>query len=452
MKNLTYVNLLNQRKYAVLLELVIGNNDVEELQSALKYNEVVKTLSQSSNYFLDQSYKSKNLAIAKFLLSYGVSFNIKHLAYLDKDANKIADHIKHLHDIRPYLSIEQFDLAFNYIITFCSNPLSTTTQKGCYVAEDILTSLTYTNNGSKADSIKKMYKSLYLHSTPIIHDILEVIVLSNFKNTSLKIFMPFGPPLAYLHAVRSSDDKIYLTMNNLELSEQGFLMHEFTHYAEDTLVKNKEKPYRIDDVEAMNFYHRAAKESLANILSLFNLNKEKIITQEMLNDESVTLKDICSKVTAVVPLNIFSFYGQPNQKEHNNLLSKAYLDHVGSSDKHKFHFLKHYLDNVVNAYKFDNTTVYSLSRMADLCLRSVDELEHEPPAFAVELEVHRISNIFKPLVTLLHSNIATMLSDLRVKEGLSECPRTLDNVVLQTLSTIEVDATGKVVDYTNDTL
>jgi uncharacterized protein YlbG (UPF0298 family) len=116
MKNSTYVNLLNQRKYAVLLELVIGNNDVEELQSTLKYNEVVKTLSQSSNYFLDQSYKGKNLAIAKFLLSYGVSFNIKHLAYLDKDANKITDHIKHLHDIRPYLSTEQFDLAFNYII------------------------------------------------------------------------------------------------------------------------------------------------------------------------------------------------------------------------------------------------------------------------------------------------------------------------------------------------
>ncbi len=85
----TEIDLLNQGKYSIALKLMINNGDIEELLSSLRDNVVVKTLSQSSGYFLEQAYKSENLATVKFLLSYGVSFNIKHLAYLDKDANKI---------------------------------------------------------------------------------------------------------------------------------------------------------------------------------------------------------------------------------------------------------------------------------------------------------------------------------------------------------------------------
>jgi hypothetical protein len=421
MKNSAYTDLLNKESYSLLLKLIIGNGDIKELQNSLKHNEVVKTLSRGSNYFLDQSYRNKDLVIAKFLLSYGIKFNMKHLAYLVKDVNKAEDHFKYLHDIRPYLSAEQFDLAFSYIVTIHSMPLYKPAKKECYVVEDVLMSLTYTNDESKADLIRKTYIDLYLHSAPIIHDILTAIALHNFKHSSLKVFMPFFDIPAYLNSVTASDNKIYLPMSNLGKKEQGFLMHEFTHYIAEILIKNGAKPFRNGDDEAMKLYHIAIKKSLANIVPLFNKNKDEIITEEMINDETVTLRNVCSKVADVVPLHLFSFYGQPNPKEHNDKLAKVFLNHVGTSDEHNSHFLQHYVDNIVNTYKFDDSTVYSLSRMADLCLRADNELEYEFIAFAVELAAYGASSIVDPLVILFHNDLSIMVNALKTKEGISEC-------------------------------
>ena len=442
MENSTYTDLLNKGDYSLLLKLIIRNADIKALQNSLKYNEVVKTLSRESNYFLDQSYRSKDLVIAKFLLSYGIKFNMKHLAYLVKDTNKTEDHFKYLHDIRPYLSTAQFDLAFNYIVTFHSKPLYKPMKQECYVVTDVLMSLTYTNDESKADLVRTMYTNLYLHSASIIHDILTAIALHNFKQSSLKIFMPFFDTPAYLNSVTASDNKIYLPMSNLGKEEQGFLMHEFTHYVAEILIKNGAKPFRNGDSEAMKLYHIAIKKSLASIIPLFNKNKDEIITEKMINDETVTLRNVCSKVADVVPLHLFSFYGQPNPKEHNDRLSQVFLNHTGTSDEHNLHFLKHYIDNVVNTYKFDDSTVYSLSRMADLCLRADHELEYEFIAFAIELVAYGTSSIVDPVVTLLHNDLSIMVNALKAEEGISECLDSVENNA--SLSAGQIDITGEV--------
>lgn len=452
MKNSTYADLLKQKKYAALLELIVGSGEIQELQNALKHNGVVKTLSQASNYFLDQSYKSKNLAIAKFLLSYGIDFNIRYFAYMNKDTDKAEDLLKHMYDIKPLLSSEQFDLAFNYIVTFYSNPLFKITDKKCYVSEDVLMSLTYTNDDSKAHLIKEIYNHLYLGSTLIMHDILEAIALNNFKHPSLKIFMPFGSS-AYLHSIATSDNKIYFPINLLDQKEQLFLIHELTHYASIILKNNEFKPYQSDDIESIKSYHRTTKEVLANIIPLFKVNKDTVITEQMINDETVTVRDICSKIDAALPLHIFGFYGNAN---YNNILARTFLGNGDNSARHKTHFLQHYLDNVIDIYKFNNDTVYVLSRISDLCLRQDNELEYEPIAFAVELEGHGAGDIVKPLITLLHNDFSIFLKAFRGKEGLSECPRTLEttttDVTSQTLSAIEIVVTGEVNNYTNDTI
>jgi hypothetical protein len=450
--NQAYADLLNQGKYKVLLEKIIENGDIEELNSSLESNEVVRALSKDSGYFLNHAYRSKNLVIAKFLLSYGINFDIRHLAYLDKNTDKIGELLQHLHDIRPYLSSDKFNLAFNYIVTFYSNPLSMIAQKACYIAEDILMSLTYTNDVSKAHLIKEMYSNLYLDSTPIIHDIIEAIALINFKQPSLKIFITFGDSDAYLSSIQASDDKIYLPMNTLDQREQGLLMHEFTHYAEGALVKNQAKPYRNGDNKAMEIYHLIAKRVLAKIVPLFGEDKNKIITEQMIYDESVTLGDVCLKIAHAVKFHIFSFNGKQNSKEENDVLSQTFLNHTGTSDEHNSCFLRHYLDNIIKAYKFDNITVYYISRMADLCLRNSNELDHEFVAYNVELETYHNCSFTRPLSNFLHFDFTKMLDALKEKEGLSECPRTLTTVVNepQPLS-MSVDVAGEDMTYKNDT-
>jgi hypothetical protein len=452
MKNSMYEDLLRQKKYAALLELIVKSGNIQELQNALKHNGVVKTLLQASDYFLDQSYKSKNLATAKFLLSYGIDFNIRHFAYMDKSTDKVGDLLKHMYDIKTYLSSEQFDLAFNYIVTFYSNPLSKITDKKCFIAEDVLMSLTHTNDDSKAHLIKENYNNLYLNSTPMMHDILEAIALSNFKYPSLKIFMPFGNS-AYLHSIATSDNRIYFPISLLDQKEQLFLMHELTHYASIILKDNEFKPYQNDDIESIKSYHRATKEVLANIIPLFKINKDKVITEQMINDETVTVRNVCSKIDAVLPLHIFGFYGNSN---YNNILSRTFLGHGDDSARHKTHFLQHYLDNVIDIYNFDNNAVYVLSRISDLCLRQDNELEYEPIAFAVELEGHGTGDIVKPLVTLLNNDFSIFLKAFREKEEIFDCSLIFNNTSVsessQPLLTMEIDITGKVMNYTNDTL
>lgn len=440
MRNTTYIDAINQGKYSVALKLMINNGDIDDLVSSLKYNELVKTLSQSSGYFLEQAYKSNNLTVAKFLLSYGVNFNIKNFAYIDNNPNKVFFYIKHLHDIKTYLSPDQFDLAFKYIVTIFSSPLSKLTQKECYVVEDVLMNLTHTNDESKANSIKQIYSNLYLHSTPLVHDILKAIAVTNFIKPSLKIYIPFGNSFSCLNSIQTSDNKIYLPMSNLNKDEQGYLIHEIVHYGEDIIAQNSAKPYREDDIDSKNSYYKATKESLANIMPLFNKNKEALLTDEMIKNENVTLRYICSKIADNVPLHLFSFYSNPNPKEQNDKLARVFLNSAGTSDEHKSHFLEHYIKNVINDYNFNNNTIYVLSRMADLCLREDNELEYEPAAFATELEFHG-SNITYPLTTFLRNDFLKKIDYLEKNQSIYEC-NSLDSSH-SIISEVEIDIVGE---------
>lgn len=125
-----------------------------------------------------------------------------------------------------------------------------------------------------------MYSTLYKKSTTIIHNLLKAVALSNFKHQSLKIFMPFDKPYAYLNSIQTSDNKIYIPVNNLDKEEQGFLVHELIHYLTEVLIQNSGKPFRDEDKNAQKLYHSAAKESIAELLVLFNKDKDNIITKD----------------------------------------------------------------------------------------------------------------------------------------------------------------------------
>lgn len=167
----------------------------------------------------------------------------------------------------------------------------------------------------------------------------------------------------------------------------------------------------------------------------------------MIKDEMVTLRNICSKVAHAIEFHIFSFNSRQNSKEHKDKLVEAYFKHSGTSDEHNSHFLKHYLNNIIDNYQLNDQAVYLISRMADLCLRSDKELEYEPVAFAAELEIHAPNNITRSLNKLLYNDFVKIIKIIQEKDGIYEC----NNSIPVTLDA-NIDYTGEISVLQNNTV
>jgi len=257
----TSEKLIDAIKTAVVTGDVVGFDYILE---AFPKDNVTSLITHYSEEFLITSYYNTNFILAEKLIKAGARLKGEYIAHI-KHLPKISVVIKHLNNIEEYVNNQTFITLNKIISSHYSSPIIAEYDRSCIDFEEVLLSITYTNDQSHISDFKNFYSELYNHNHTIIKSIVSLIGVLNHNAHQIKILAPVIADGIEGAFYSSEGNLIYSPFQNFSFFEKSFFIHESSHYFDDKVSNNGRKPFARNNDTQLEAFDIAATQTLHSI-------------------------------------------------------------------------------------------------------------------------------------------------------------------------------------------
>lgn len=265
-------DLINALKSAVVMG---DNNGLDYILETYPKKDTERLIKKYSEEFLINSYYNSHFAMVEQLIKVGAKLKGEYISHI-KHLPRIEIAQKHLNNIKNYIDQKTSITLSQVVLAHYSSALIIKNNKACIDFEEVLLSITYTNDKKYIPYFNNFYSELYNHNHPIIQSIILFFGVFNHQKPSIKILAPVILDDTEGAFYSSEGKLIYSPFHSFSLLEKAYFIHEASHYLDNKISQNGGRPFAKNNNTQLEAFDIAATKTLHSIGKTMKLNFDEL--------------------------------------------------------------------------------------------------------------------------------------------------------------------------------